>query len=105
MRARLYGSIVVRPKNFPDEIEVRLFPLRKTDGTNFLVPGTTSTLSYPSDESLSWDQIRRRYAVSEEGEAYIKAGEAIAVFTGDINATFPDEVQFPEGSNVTVLEE
>jgi hypothetical protein len=44
------------------------------------------------------------HPVNSEGEAHIKAGEAIQVFTGDVTTGFPAGVKFPEGSDVTIIE-
>jgi hypothetical protein len=97
MRARIFGALVAKPINFPDDLEIRLFPVRRHDESQ--IGG-----SYPFEDHHSWDWVQRRYPVNSEGEARIKAGESIQVFRGDVTTGFPEGSEFPAGSDVTILE-
>jgi hypothetical protein len=56
------------------------------------------------DEHHSWDWVRHQYPVTAEAEPRIKAGESVSVFVGHISGEFPDGIEFPEGSDVEILE-
>jgi hypothetical protein len=97
MRAKVYSTLVANPINFPDDLTFTLFPLRSHDDTQ-IGP------SIGWKEHYSWAWVQRRYPVNSEGEARIKAGESIRVHTGWVTAEFPARFEFPEGSEVTILE-
>ena len=97
MRARTYGAIVARPISFPDELEICIVPLSKSEGTTLGVSCTMDTLR-------SWDWICSQYPLTEEGEERIKSGEAVEVFRGTVETGFPAGTEFPKGSDVELLE-
>jgi hypothetical protein len=97
MRASVYGALVAKPINFPDDLAFFLFPLRR----HYETP---TGGSYAFEDHHSWDWVQNRYAVNSEDEARIKAGESIQVFRGVVTTGFPDGTEFPDGSDVTILE-
>lgn len=98
MRARIHGAIVVRPIKFPDDLDLRLFPLRIADGTQI------AEETWPMEEHRSWDWVKKQYRVTSDAEPRIKPGESITVFVGTIIANFPQGTEFPEGSEVEILD-
>jgi hypothetical protein len=98
MRVRIYGAIVAKPIKFPDELEMRILPLHKDGGISLGV-------SYTMDEIRTWDWVRNRYPLTQEGEERIKGGEAIEVFRGSVVTGCPDGTEFPVGSDVTILDD
>jgi hypothetical protein len=93
MRARIYAAIVAKPIKFPEDLEIRIFPLRRDDDTSLGV-------SYSMEEHHSWDWVRNQYQVNSEAEPRVKAGESIAVSTGFVTMNFPRGTEFPPGSDV-----
>jgi hypothetical protein len=72
MRVRIYGAIVARPISFPEDLEIRVFPLRRDDGASF-------GGSYPMDEHHPWDWVRNQYPVTAEADPRIRADESVSV--------------------------
>ena len=97
MRASVYGDLVVKPINFPDDLVFSIVPLRRHDESQ--IGG-----SFSFDDHHSWDWVQRRYPVNSEDEAHIKAGEPIRLFRGEVTTGFPDGIGFPEGSSFEILE-
>jgi hypothetical protein len=47
----MYGALVAQPVSFPDQIEVKLFPLRSADNSRI------GTGPRPSDGFWTWDLL------------------------------------------------
>jgi hypothetical protein len=97
MKVRMYGAIVARPLHFPDDLEMRIFPVRSSDGTQ--IAGG----SWPSEERQTWEWVKRRYSVTDDAEEHMKAGENVSVFVGPVVFYPPDGTVFPEGCEYEVL--
>jgi hypothetical protein len=98
MHARIFGALVAKPISFPDDLEISVFPLRRHDESQI------GRGSFIFEDHRSWDWVQRHYPVNSEDETHIKAGNSISVFRGDVTTGFPDGTQFPEESDVTILE-
>jgi hypothetical protein len=97
-RARVYGALVAKPITFPDDLEIRLFPARSYDDSQI------GKGCFVFEDHRSWDWVQEHYPVNSEDEARIKTGEQIQVFRGPVTTGFPDGIEFPVGSEVTILE-
>jgi hypothetical protein len=98
MRASVFGALVAKPIAFPDDLEIRLYPLRRHDESQ-IGP------SYTYEEHRTWDEVLRHYPLNrQEAEPHIKAGEPIRIDTGPQVATFPKGMELPEGSEFEILE-
>lgn len=87
MRVQIYAGLVVKARRFPDELEVRIFPLRR-DGKDLGV-------SYPMLPLRSWEWIKKAHPMSKEQEQALRAGESVNLLEGNIVADFTDGTQFP----------
>lgn len=99
MKVRMYGAVVAKPIHFPDDLEMRIFPVRSSDGSQI------GEGSWPSDEHQSWEWVKNRYAVTDGAEKHIKAGENVSIFVGSIRFSPPEGTVFPDGCEVEVLED
>ena len=98
MRASVYGALVAKPIPFPDDLEIRLFPVRSHDDSQI------GKACFVLADHRSWDWVQEHYAVNSEAEPRITAGEPISVFVGPIITNFPKGTEFPEGSEFKILE-
>ena len=99
MKVRMYGAIVAKPLHFPDDLEMRIFPVRSSNGKQ-IAEG-----SWPSDEHQTWEWVKSRYSVRDEAEEHIRAGENVSVYVGPVIFYPPDGTVFPDGCEVEVLKE
>jgi hypothetical protein len=97
MRVQIYAGLVVNPVKFPDELEVRIFPLRRSDGK--ALGG-----SFPMLPMRSWDWMKEMYPISEEQERTLRAGQGINLLEGSIVAEFAFGTQFPDGATYEILQ-
>ena len=88
MRVQIYAGLVVKALRFPDELEVRIFPLRRSDGKDLGV-------SYPMLPLRSWEWMKKAHPMSKEQELALRAGESVNLLEGNILAEFADGTQFP----------
>jgi hypothetical protein len=95
----MYGAIVAKPLHFPDDLEMRIFPVRSSDGTQ-IAEG-----SWPSDEHQTWEWVKSRYSIRDEADEHIRAGENVSVYVGPVVFYPPDGTVFPEGCEVEVLKD
>lgn len=96
MRVQIYAGLVVKPVKFPDELEVRIFPLRRSDGKAL---GS----SFPMLPMRSWDWIKKTHPISEDQERSLRAGQGINLLEGNIVADFANGTQFPDGATYEIL--
>lgn len=95
MRASVYGAVVINPVNFPDDLEILIFPLR-SDGSP--IGG-----SFPLTEHRSWEWVCKRYPGAVHSENQLRAGERANVLVASLVGEFPDDVKFPADAIVEVL--
>lgn len=97
MRVQIYAGLVAKAVKFPDEIEIRIFPLRRGDGKP--VGG-----SFPMEplRSLAW--LEKVHQISEEQVRQLEAGEGINLLEGNIVAEFADDTRFPEGASYVIVQ-
>lgn len=92
MRRELYAMIVINPISFPDDLEIRVFPLSRKNDTRL---GGFIEMS----PHRSWEWVRNQYPVREdylnEVEGYLKAGELANLICGNIVIDLPDGMEFP----------
>lgn len=93
----MFGALVAQPVSFPDEIEVKLFPLRSSDSSRI------GRAAWSFGERRTWEWIKRTHPVAPEAEAVIKTGEPVSFLTGLIIAYLPDDTVFPEECEYEVL--
>lgn len=98
MKVRLHGAIVAKPLHFPDDLEMRIFPVRSSDGAQ-IADG-----SWASEERQTWEWVKRNYSVRNDAEEHIKAGENVCIFVGPVVFNPPDGTVFPEGCEYQILE-
>jgi hypothetical protein len=98
MRASVYGALVAKPIAFPNDLEIRLFPVRSHDDSQI------GKACFVFEDHRSWDWLRECYPMNSEAEPHIKAGEPISVRIGWITTNFPKGTEFPEGSEFKILE-
>ena len=97
MRVQIYAGLVVKPVKFPDELEVRIFPLQRSDGR--ALGG-----SFPMLPMRSWDWIKKIHPISEEQERSLQAGQGINLIEGNIVADFAYGTKFPDGATYEILQ-
>jgi len=97
MRVSIFGALVAQPVNFPDEIEVKLFPLRSADCSRI------GRSAWSFEERRTWDWLKRTHPIAPDAEEHIKNGEAVRLVTGPIVATLPDDSSFPEGCEYEII--
>jgi hypothetical protein len=97
MRVQIYAGLIAKALKFPDELEIRIFPLRRSDGKP--LGG-----SFPMLPLRSLDWLKKAHPLSEEQERDLQAGESINLLEGNIVAEFADDTQFPEGATYELVE-
>lgn len=93
MRARIYADVVVNPVSFPDDIEIVLYPLRRSNDTPL---GGVFTMS----EHHSWKWVCDHYSPTKEAAENIAAGNRVKVYGGHVMADFRDDTMFPSEADV-----
>jgi hypothetical protein len=97
MRVQIYAGLIVKAVNFPDELEIRIFPLRRSDGK--ALGGSYPMLPL---RSLGW--LRKAHSISEEQERDLQAGEGVNLIEGNIVAEFASDTPFPEGATYELVQ-
>lgn len=96
MRVQIYAGLVVKAVEFSNVLEVRIFPLRRSDGK--ALGG-----SFPMLPLRSLDWIKKAHRISEDQERSLRDGQGINLLEGNIVAEFDDGTQFPEGATYEIL--
>ncbi|HEY6846127.1 MAG TPA: hypothetical protein VI320_07925 [Terracidiphilus sp.] len=97
MRVQIYAGLIVKPVKFPDELEVRIFPLSRSDGK--ALGG-----SFPMLPMRTWDWMKKMHPISEEQERSLRAGQDINLLEGSIVADFAYGTQFPDDATYEILQ-
>jgi hypothetical protein len=95
MRAAIYGMLVAIPVHYPDDIEVKIFHLDRSDNAR---TGGCFTIS----QHAPWDLLKAIYRVNEISEAHIKAGRSVTLFVGDIQTHLSRSTVLPDGLPVQI---
>jgi hypothetical protein len=98
MRASVYGALVAKPIAFPDDLEIRLFPVRSHDDSQI------GKGCFVFEDHRSWDWVQENYSVNSKLDAHIEAGEPVSIRVGWTTTNFPKGTEFPEGSEFKILE-
>jgi hypothetical protein len=86
MRREIYGDIVVSPIRFPDELELRVYPLSRKDDRPLVA-------NIPINDHHSWEWVRGRFpgARLDEVEGLLKAGKAAILLRGVHPVDLPED--------------
>ena len=68
MRVQIYAGLVAKAVNFPDEAQIRIFPLRRSDGK--ALGG-----SFPMLPLRNLDWIRKAHPISKEQVRSLQSGK------------------------------
>jgi hypothetical protein len=92
MDCKVYGMLAAQAVNFPDEIELRVYPRDKQTGAP--LPGC-----YPYLEHKSWSWMRRSMPLQPHGwpeiEQTLKDGGCAALALGEYPVSLPDGTDAP----------
>jgi hypothetical protein len=103
MNVNIFGALVAEPIKFPDELEIRVFPLRTSDESSISLP-SGKLLFLSAVEHQSWDWVQNAFNINSEGKAELEAGKGIQLRVGWINTSVPKGFEFPDGMEYKVLE-
>jgi hypothetical protein len=92
MKREVRAMVAIRPINFPDELEIRFYPLARKGSS-------TSAKFFIKNSHHTWDWVRNQYPVSKEAfekvEGYLRAGELANLISGDMELDLPDDAEWP----------
>ncbi len=85
--------IAVKPISFPDDLEVRVYPLsRKNDAW---LGGF-----FPMTSHRTWDWVLRQYPLREEvfedAKRHLEAGETANLVRGEMTIDLPEDAEWPD---------
>jgi len=92
MECKVYGMLAVAPVDFPNDLELRVYPHDKETGLAF-------GGFYPNTEHRTWEWVRSHIPLVPYGWAEIeeglKNGECAALGLGEYSMNLPDGADGP----------